>query len=91
MFITKKEWNDDLVGFCCETEGGKYFQVQFELETNRLHADFNTFFPVLDLVNDYDINVSDAEIEEIKSLISKDKDFLSKAEYLTSIREKNHE
>ena len=83
MEITKKEWNDDLVGYCCELDNGKYFQVQFEKEQNRLHADFGEYYPILDTENQYDIDLTENEIETVRSLISKDKEFLIKAEELS--------
>lgn len=87
MFITKKEWNDDLVGYCCETDNGTYFQVQFEKETNRLHADFGEYYPILDTDNEYGLNLTVEEIELVKKLISKDKEFLNKAESLSNFTE----
>ena len=75
MRIIKKKWDDDLIGYCCETDDGKYFQVQFDLETNRLHADYNTFTAVLDVDNNYDLNLTDDEKEQIKQLIKYDNEF----------------
>lgn len=77
MEIVKKEWNDDLVGYCCELDNGKYFQVQFDLETNRLNADYNEYSPVLDTENEYGLDLSDDEIDELKELISSDNEFIN--------------
>ncbi|MCZ6922611.1 hypothetical protein, partial [Acinetobacter baumannii] len=36
-------------------------QVQFERETNRLDADFGTYYAVIDRENDYGLDLSDKE------------------------------
>ena len=84
MKIGKKEWNEVLIGYCCETDSGKYFQVQFELEQNRLHADYNKFSPILDLENNYDIDLTEEEKASVITLIKHDRDFLNKAEELSN-------
>jgi hypothetical protein len=63
------EWNDDLVGFCVELSNGKYVQIQFDRETNRLHADYNRFTAVIDKENDYELNLTDEEEDSVISLI----------------------
>lgn len=58
--------------------------MQFEIEKNRLHADFNTFSPVLDLENNYDIDLNEDELDQVRELIHHDKDFLNKARELSN-------
>ena len=43
MQIKKIEWNDDLVGFVVTLEDERVVHLQFDKETNRLHADFGTY------------------------------------------------
>jgi len=84
MNVKSSEYNDDLVGFVVELENGKTVQVQFERETNALHADYNTFSPVIDRDNEYGLNLTDEEEEAFVAWMKKDKAILAKAEELES-------
>ena len=86
--IVSKDWNEYLEGYVCELNDGSTIQVQFELETNRLNADFNTFFPVLDTQNEYGLKEDEEYRDAVRDLISNDKDFLETARELD---EKNNE
>ena len=61
--VSEVEYNDDLNGFVVELKDGRIVQVQFERETNRLHADYNTYFAFIDKENDYGLDLSDEEEE----------------------------
>lgn len=82
MNIKSSEYNDDLVGFVVELENGKTVQVQFERETNVLHADYGTFSPVIDRDNEYGLDLTDEEEEAFIAWMKKDKSILAKAEEL---------
>lgn len=64
--VSEVEYNDDLKGFVVELKDGRTVQVQFEKETNRLHADYDTYFAVIDKENDYGLNLSDDEENQFK-------------------------
>lgn len=59
--VSEVEYNDDLNGFVVELKDGRIVQVQFEKESNRLDADFGTYFAVIDRENDYGLDLSDEE------------------------------
>ena len=61
--VSEVEYNDDLNGFVVELKDGRIVQVQFEKESNRLDADFGTYFAVIDRENDYGLDLSDEEEE----------------------------
>ena len=61
--VSEVEYNDDLNGYIVELKDGRIVQVQFERETNRLHADYNTYFAFIDKENDYGLDLSDEEEE----------------------------
>ena len=61
--VADVEYNDDLNGYIVELKDGRIVQVQFERETNRLHADYNTYFAFIDKENDYGLDLSDKEEE----------------------------
>ena len=61
--VLEVEYNDDLNGFVVELKDGRIVQVQFEKESNRLDADFGTYFAVIDRENDYGLDLSDEEEE----------------------------
>lgn len=67
------EYNDNLEGFIATLENGKIVQIQYELETNKLHADYHTFYPVIDKENDYGFNLSDDEEEAFIKWMKEDK------------------
>lgn len=64
--VSEVEYNDDLNGFIVELKDGRIVQVQFEKETNRLDADYDTYFAVIDKENDYGLNLSDDEEDQFK-------------------------
>ena len=61
--VSEVEYNDDLNGFVVELKDGRIVQVQFEKESNRLDADFGTYFAVIDKENNYGLDLSDEEEE----------------------------
>ena len=61
--VADVEYNDGLNGYIVELKDGRIVQVQFERETNRLHADYNTYFAFIDRENDYGLDLSDEEEE----------------------------
>ena len=61
--VADVEYNDGLNGYIVELKDGRIVQVQFERETNRLHADYNTYFAFIDKENDYGLDLSDEEEE----------------------------
>ena len=61
--VSEVEYNDGLNGYIVELKDGRIVQVQFERETNRLHADHGTYFAVIDKENDYGLDLSDEEEE----------------------------
>lgn len=64
--VSEVEYNDDLNGFVVELKDGRIVQVQFEKESNRLDADFGTYFAVIDRENDYGLDLSDDEEDQFK-------------------------
>ena len=61
--VADVEYNDGLNGYIVELKDGRIVQVIFERETNRLHADYNTYFAFIDKENDYGLDLSDEEEE----------------------------
>ena len=61
--VADVEYNDGLNGYIVELKDGRIVQVQFERETNRLHADHGTYFAVIDKENNYGLDLSDEEEE----------------------------
>ena len=80
--VADVEYNDDLNGFVVELKDGRIVQVQFERETNRLHADFGTYFAVIDKENDYGLNLTDEEEELFYEWMSNNKDIQDKIKEL---------
>lgn len=64
------EWNDDLVGFVIELSNGKPLQVQFEKQQSRIHGGFGLWFPRIDRENDYGLDLTDEEEEQVIELIN---------------------
>ena len=64
--VSEVEYNDDLNGFIVELKDGRIVQVQFEKESNRLDADYGTYFAVIDRENDYSLDLSDDEEDQFK-------------------------
>lgn len=80
--VSEVEYNDDLNGFVVELKDGRIVQVQFERETNRLHADHGTYFAVIDRENDYGLDLSDEEEELFYEWMSNNKDIQDKIKEL---------
>lgn len=67
--IVDIEYIDDAYTFVVTLEGNRTVQVQFEKETNRLNADYGTYYAHIDRVNDYGYDLSDEEEELFKDWI----------------------
>ena len=67
MEIKSIERNDDLQGFIVTLSNNKIVQIQYELNTNRLDADHNTHYPVIDKQNDYGYNLTAREEEKFEA------------------------
>jgi len=67
MEIKSIERNDDLQGFIVTLSNNKIVQVQFELNTNKLDADYNTHYPIIDKVNEYGYDLTEAEAEDFEA------------------------
>ena len=81
--VADVEYNDGLNGYIVELKDGRIVQVQFERETNRLHADYNTYFAFIDKENDYGLNLSDEEEEMFREWMSNNKDIQDKIKELS--------
>ncbi|MEG2635532.1 MAG: hypothetical protein RSA09_03250 [Acinetobacter sp.] len=64
--VSKVEYNYDLNGFVVELKDGRIVQVQFEKETSHLHADYGTYFAIIDKENDYGLDLSSDEEDQFK-------------------------
>ena len=80
--VSEVEYNDGLNGYIVELKDGRIVQVQFERETNRLHADYNTYFAFIDKENDYGLDLSDEEEELFYEWMSNNKDIQDKIKEL---------
>ena len=80
--VSEVEYNDDLNGFVVEIKDGRIVQVQFEKESNRLDADFGTYFAVIDKENNYGLDLSDEEEELFYEWMSNNKDIQDKIKEL---------
>ncbi len=80
--VADVEYNDGLNGYIVELKDGRIVQVQFERETNRLHADYNTYFAFIDRENDYGLDLSDEEEELFYEWMSNNKDIQDKIKEL---------
>ena len=80
--VSEVEYNDDLNGFVVELKDGRTVQVQFEKETNRLHADYGTYFAIIDKENDYGLNLSDSEEDQFKEWVLSSTDIQNKIKEL---------
>lgn len=85
--IIEKKWNDDLVGFECLLNNNKKIQVQFEIESNRLHGGYGLHYPILDQQNEYGLNLTSDEHDQVIKLIKNDPDFLSMSNVLDNFSE----
>jgi hypothetical protein len=72
MKITKLEWNEFLAGFVSTLDDGRTVQVQFEKNTNRLDANYGNHFAVIDLVNEYGLDLNDEEKLTFLSILKED-------------------
>ena len=80
--VADVEYNDGLNGYIVELKDGRIVQVQFERETNRLHANYNTYFAFIDRENDYGLDLSDEEEELFYEWMSNNKDIQDKIKEL---------
>ena len=80
--VSEVEYNDDLNGFIVELKDGRIVQVQFEKESNRLEADYGTYFAVIDKENNYGLDLSDEEEELFYEWMSNNKDIQDKIKEL---------
>ena len=80
--VADVEYNDGLNGYIVELKDGRIVQVQFERETNRLHADYNTYFAFIDKENDYGLDLSDEEEDLFYEWMSNNKDIQDKIKEL---------
>ena len=80
--VADVEYNDGLNGYIVELKDGRIVQVQFERETNRLHADYNTYFAFIDKENDYGLDLSDEEEELFYEWMLNNKDIQDKIKEL---------
>lgn len=83
--VSEVEYNDDLNGFIVELKDGRIVQVQFERETNRLHADYNTYFAVIDKENNYGLDLSEDEEDQFKEWMLSNNQIQAKIKELDSI------
>lgn len=67
--IVDVEYVDDVYTFVITLENKRTVQVQFEKETNRLHADYGTYYAHIDRVNDYGYDLNEEEEELFKDWI----------------------
>lgn len=67
--IVDVEYVDDAYTFVVKLENNRTVQVQFERETNRLHADYGTYHAHIDRVNDYGYDLNEEEEELFKDWI----------------------
>lgn len=80
--VADVEYNDELNGFIVELKDGRTVQVQFSIETNRLHADYNTYFAHIDRENDYGLDLSNEEEELFYEWMLNNKDIQDKIKEL---------
>ena len=80
--VAEVGYNDDLNGFIVELKDGRIVQVQFEKESNRLHADYGTYFAVIDKENNYGLDLSEDEEELFYEWMSNNKDIQDKIKEL---------
>lgn len=61
--IKDVDYVDEAYTFVVTLGDDRIVQVQFERETNRLHADYNTHFAHIDRQNNYGLNLNEQEEE----------------------------
>lgn len=77
-YIKDIEYNDDLVGFVLILKNDKIVQVQYALETNRLHADYNTHYAHIDKENNYCLDLTNFEEFVVNEFIRYDDEIQQK-------------
>lgn len=80
--VSEVEYNDDLNGFVVKLKDGRIVQVQFEKESNRLDADYGTYFAVIDKENEYGLDLSDDEEDQFKEWMLSNADIQNKIKEL---------
>ena len=80
--VSEVEYNDGLNGYIVELKDGRIVQVQFERETNRLHADHGTYFAVIDKENNYGLDLSDEEEDQFREWMLSNKQIQTKIKEL---------
>lgn len=80
--VSEVEYNDDLNGFVVELKDGRIVQVQFERESNRLDADYGTYFAVIDKENEYGLDLSEDEEDQFKEWMLSNVDIQNKIKEL---------
>lgn len=78
MKIQSLIWNSDLVGYVITLNDNRIVQVQFELNENALHGDYNTYSACIDKQNDYSLDLTDEEEEFIIDYIKNNKEIRNK-------------
>jgi len=78
LTFKKMEWNDDLVGYEVELSNGKHVQIEFGRETNRLHADFGTFSAEIDRTNEYGLDITEEENDQIYAILKTNEEIKAK-------------
>lgn len=75
--VDKIEWNSDLVGFeLISAHDDRIAYVQFELNENVLHGDYNTFYAVFyNPENEF----SDSEIKNIMEFVNENETIVAKS------------
>lgn len=71
-------WNEDLMGYIATLSNNKIVQIQFEKNTNRLHADFGNFYAIIDKQNDYEYCLTSDEELAVRKLITCNKEIRAK-------------
>lgn len=73
------EYNDDLKGFILTLHDNRTVQVQYDLCTDRLNADYGTYSPSIDYCNGYDLDLNEEETDIIKEFIRENKEIQDKS------------
>lgn len=73
LSIKKMEFNEDLEGFILTISNGKTVDIQLEIESNRLHADYDTHCAIINKTDDY-YDLNDEEEKQVEELISENEE-----------------
>jgi hypothetical protein len=65
LSIASAVYSDDLVGYQLTLTDGRFVQIQFERQTNRLHAAHGELYMVIDKENEYGLNLTDDECDQV--------------------------